>query len=59
MTWKATQKATASIAELRKDVEKNVENSRERALALTKLEEAEHWLGALQFKQEMADDIAG
>lgn len=57
-TWVGRMRNTA-VQNLRKDIETAYEVSRERALALTKLDECEMWLGRCEPKETAAPTLEG
>lgn len=57
-TWVGRMRNTA-VQNLRKDIEAAYEVSRERALALTKLDECEMWLGRCEPKETAAPTLEG
>ena len=57
-TWVGRMRNTA-VQNLRKDIETAYEVSRERALALTKLDECEMWLGRCESKETAAPTLEG
>lgn len=57
-TWVGRMRNTA-VQNLRKDIETAYEVSRERALALTKLDECEMWLGRCEPKEAAAPTLEG
>lgn len=57
-TWVGRMRNTA-VQNLRKDIETAYEVSRERALALTKLDECEMWLGRCEPKETAAPTFGG
>ena len=57
-TWVGRMRNTA-VQNLRKDIETAYEVSRERALALTKLDECEMWLGRCEPKETAAPTLKG
>lgn len=57
-TWVGRMRNTA-VQNLRKDIERVYATSRERALALTKLDECEMWLGRCEPKETAAPTLEG
>lgn len=47
-----TKRQREYLASTMREIESEIEASRERSLAVTKMEEAGHWLRALQERQE-------